>query len=161
MQVILILGGVALGLFVVSFVSKRRFGLLGLGLSAGAILSPLWSDTAGLLISATGLVPEGPATTGLSIALVMLVPSIVLLFQGYKYKSIFGRIVGSLLYVVLAFAFLSPAIGSTFTLDGPFVQAQSWLASHKDMIIGVGIGVAVLDILVSRPAHKEDKKHHH
>lgn len=160
MTVIIILVVLALLLFAGAFFSKRRFGLLGLGLAAGAILSPLWSDTASLLLSATGFVPSGPMADGLAVALVILVPAVLLLFQGYKYKSVIGRIIGSLLFTILALAFLSEVIGSTFILTGLAEQVYAWLVMNRGTVISVGMILAVSDILVSRPAHKSDKKRH-
>ena len=43
MTVVLVFLAVAIALFVGAFISKRRFGLLGLALTAGATLSTLWS----------------------------------------------------------------------------------------------------------------------
>lgn len=160
MTVMIILVVLVILLFAGAFFSRRRFGLLGLGLTAGAILSPLWSDTASLLIAATGIVPGGPLSDGLAKALIILVPAILLLFHGYAYKSIIGRIAGSLLFTVLALAFLGEAIGSTLVLTGPIVQIHAWLVANRDIIISIGVVLAVADVLVSRPTHKSEKKHH-
>ena len=47
MNVVLIFGLLAVVLFGSAFVTRRRFGLLGLALAAGSILSGLWGYDAG------------------------------------------------------------------------------------------------------------------
>ena len=44
MALVIILG-IAVVLFILAFLTKRRFGVLGLGLAAGVVLSQLWAVT--------------------------------------------------------------------------------------------------------------------
>jgi hypothetical protein len=85
---IIILASVALALFFGAFISKRRFGLLGLALTAGATLSTIWSYNAGLVVAATGVVPDGVITQAIAQSLVVLLPAILLLSIMLKYGLI-------------------------------------------------------------------------
>lgn len=147
-----VFAAVAVVLFVLAFVSKRRFGLLGLALAAGATISTIWSYDAGLVVSATGLLPEGPATQAIVQSLVVLLPAILLLFHGYSYKNGLARAVGSLMFAVLALAFLVEPLEYALPLSGAAAEAYSTIKQYKDAIISVGVILAVLDIFFTKPA---------
>jgi len=160
MTVILILVGLVLGLFVGAFLSKRRFGVLGLGLAAGAIISPIWGENAGFVISSTGLVSEGPIVNTIALSVLILVPAVLFMFHGYTYKHIFGRVVGSLLFTILAAGFLIGPIGATLTLTGPVGNVYNWLDANHELIVTVGVAFAIADFFLAKTVHKSEKKHH-
>lgn len=149
--------GLALILFALSFVSKRRFGLLGLALTAGATLSSMWSYDAGLVISSTGLVPDGPMTNAVALSLVVLLPAIVLLFHGYAYKALFSRLVGSLLFTGLTIAFLLEPIGFILPLQGNSADLYNQALQYKGVAISIGVILAIIDLFFTKPAYKADK----
>ncbi len=155
---IAILAGVLAVLFTVAFISKRRFGLLGLALTAGATLSVLWADTAGLVVSATGLVPNGPINEAVTLSLIVLLPAILLLFHGYSYKKLVGRIIGSLLFAILALTFLLEPIGHVLVLEGIGADIFNQISYYKNVIISVGVIFAIIDIFFTKPAHKAEKE---
>ena len=150
---IIVFAGVALILFVGAYVSKRRFGLLGLALTAGATLSSIWTYDAGLLVSSLGLVPEGVITQAVTQSLVVLLPAILLLFHGYSYKSKLSRLVGSLLFTVLALAFLVEPIGYALPLSGFGATVYETLKQYKSLIVSIGVILAVIDLFFTKPAH--------
>lgn len=159
---IIVLGALALALFFGAFISKRRFGLLGLALTAGATLSTIWSYNAGLVVAATGVVPDGVITQAVAQSLVVLLPAILLLFHGYSYKGMVGRIVGALLFTVLALAFLVEPLSYALPLDGSGGVVYSTIRQYKDIIISAGVILAVIDLFFTKPAHlaeKSKKKH--
>jgi len=158
-MVIIALVAVVIGLFVASFFSKRRFGILGLGLAAGAIISPIWGDTAGYIISSTGLVPEGPLVQVIAFSTIILIPAILFMFHGYTYKHIIGRVIGSLLFTLLAVAFLAEPIGNALTLTGPAASVYNWIVANHELVISFGVVIAIVDLLLSKPVHKSEKRH--
>ena len=157
MVTVVIFAGIAIVLFAGAFISRRRFGLLGLALTAGAMLSTIWSYDAGLVISGTGLLPNGVVTQAVTQSLVVLLPAILLLFHGYAYKNILSRVIGSLLFASLALAFLVEPIGYALPLDGLGVTIYNTLRDNKDLIISVGVIFAVIDLLFTKPAHLAEK----
>ena len=162
MITIAILAGIVAVLFAGAFISKRRFGLLGLALTAGATLSVMWADTAGLMVASTGLVKDSPVTEAVTLSLIVLLPAILLLFHGYSYKNLFSRIIGSLLFAFLALAFLIEPIGHVLILQGIGADIYNQIVTYKDFIISAGVILAVVDLFFTKPAHvgeKEHKKH--
>jgi hypothetical protein len=158
MIVIIVFVVLALALFTGAFLSKRRFGLLGLALTAGATLSSMWSYDAGLVISSTGLVPHGPLTNAVALSVVVLLPAILLLFHGYTYKQMIPRIIGSLLFTVLAIAFLVEPIGFALPLTGLANDVYQWIDNNRDLIVSVGVVLAVVDLFFTKPAKNERDK---
>lgn len=154
---IIVFAGLAVLLFTGAFISKRRFGLLGLALTAGATLSVIWSYDAGLVVSSTGLVPEGPITQAATQSLVVLLPAILLLFHGYTYKNLPSRIVGSLLFTVLALAFLVEPIGYALPLTGTGADIYLAISANKDLIISIGVILAIVDLFFTKPAHLAER----
>lgn len=157
----IVIAGLALALFLAAYFSKRRFGLLGLALTAGATLSTIWAYDAGLVISSTGLVPNGPLTNAVALSAVVLLPPVLLLFHGYKYKAKIPRLIGSLMFAVLAMAFLLEPLGYAFDLLGQFGAVYDQALGYRDLVISVGVALAVVDIFFTRPVSHESggKKH--
>lgn len=151
MIVVAIFAALAVALFLGAFMSKRRFGLLGLALTAGATLSNIWSYDAGLVVSSTGLVPDGPLTNAIALSMVVLLPAIVLLFHGYTYKENAARVIGSLLFMMLALAFLVEPIGFALPLQGVAADIYRWLVDYKEVIISIGVVLAIIDLFLTKP----------
>lgn len=153
MSVVIVFAILAVLLFVGSYISKRRFGLLGLALAAGSILSTIWNYDAGLVVGAVGIFPAGPVTTAVTLSLIVILPAILLLFHGYTYKTVVGQIVGALLFTLLALAFLVEPLGHAFVLEGTGADIYGWLVDNKDLIISIGMIFAVVDLFFTKPAH--------
>jgi len=161
MNVVLIFGLLALALFGSAFVMRRRFGLLGLALAAGSILSGLWGYDAGLVVSSLGIFPSGPLMTAVTLAAIVLLPAVLLLFHGYTYKNMVGQIIGALLFTLLALAFLVEPLGHALILEGTGVDVYTWLVNNRQIIIGIGMVLAVVDLFFTKPAHMADKRSKH
>lgn len=162
MNVIVTFIVVTVGLFLAAFLTKRRFGLLGLALAAGSVLSTMWSYDAGILVGSLGFVPPGPLTTALTLAIIVLTPAVVLLFHGYTYKGLVGRIVGATLFTMLAVAFLVEPLGYALTLEGLGADVYAWFVENREVLISIGVVAAVVDLFFTKPAapllEKKSKK---
>ena len=113
-------------------------------------------------MAATGVVPDGVITQAIAQSLVVLLPAILLLFHGYSYKGVVGRIVGALLFTVLALVFLVEPLSYALPLDGTGGLVYSTIRQYKDIIISTGVILAVIDLFFTKPAHlaeKSKKKH--
>lgn len=157
MDVILIFLGLAIVLFVASFIHKRRFGLLGLTLAAGSLLSGIWGYNAGLVASAFG-VPSGPSATAIILSIIILLPAGVLLFHGYTYSTLIGRVIGASLFTLLALAFLVEPLGHILMPQGLGADVYNGLVNNRTVIIGAGLTIAVIDLFLTKPAHLSDKR---
>lgn len=158
MDVAFIFAGIAVVLFVAAFLAKRRFGLLGLALAAGSLLSTIWNVDAGLVVASIGFFPSGPLTTAITLGLIVLLPAIVLLFHGYTYKKLPGRIFGALLFTLLASAFLIEPLGFGLSLEGAGATVYAWLIEYKNVIISIGMVIAVIDLFLTKPVSNSSEK---
>jgi len=145
-------------LFAAAFITKRRFGLLGLALAAGSIISGIWGYEAGLIPSLFSI-PAGSITSTVVASVLILLPAGVLLFHGYHYKSLIGRIIGASLFTILATAFLIEPISRVIVLQGANSEVFTWILRNKDTIIGIGLVVAVIDLFLTKPVHLHNKHH--
>lgn len=160
MEVVITCVIIAFVLFMAAFVARRRFGLLALAMAAGSILSGIWGYNAGLVASVLGI-PSGPITSSIILALIILLPAGVLLFHGYTYKTLIGRIVGASLFTLLAFAFLIEPLGHVLVLHGTGANIYALLIDNRSDIIGIGLIVAVVDLFLTKPARSRHDRHEH
>lgn len=158
MTIVLVCIFIAAVLFASAFMARRRFGLLGLALAAGSLLSSIWGYDVGLVVSGLG-VPSSQLTSAVVPSLIILLPAGALLFHGYTYKNLIGRIVGASLFTLLAFAFLIEPLGHVLVLQGTGAVVYSWLVGNRTIIIGLGMVIAVVDIFLTKPAKLSEKRH--
>lgn len=160
MNVALVFGIVLLSLFILAYVTKRRFGVLGLALTAGAMLSTLWAQTLTPIIEQVGISTSLlPLTTLVSIGLVLL-PAVLLLFSGPSYKDRVSRIIGALLFATLALALLIEPLGSALVLMGQGKEVYDFFDANRLYIITLGLIIALADLLFTKtPRHHKSEKH--
>ncbi len=159
MEVIIVFSILAVSLFVSAFITRRRFGLLGLALAAGSILSVIWAREAGYIASIFGI-RQSAFSTAFILALMIVIPAVILLFHGTTYKNTIGRLVGALLFTMLAFAFLIDPLGRILTLNGLGADVYEAIYSQRSNIIGVGLIIAIIDLFLTKPASKLSEKRH-
>ena len=82
-----ILGGTLLILFALAFFMKRRFGVLGLALTAGSLLSMYWTDAVQAFLEQQGITSVAPPLSGVVAISLALLPAILLLFSGPTYSN--------------------------------------------------------------------------
>lgn len=145
-------------LFVLAFLTRRRFGTLGLGLAAGSILSELWSEELTPIIRQAGLEIVAPPLISVVAAALVLLPAILLLFKGQAYKQMHMRIIGAVAFALLAFAFLLPVLGDSLQLNNEGQMIYSFVATYRPWIITIGIVYAIVDMIMVRGKH-ESKGH--
>ena len=160
MEVIIICIIIAIVLFIGAFITKRRFGLLGLALAAGSLLSGIWGYDIVLMTNGFGL-PNAPLSTAIVTSVIVILPAFVLLFHGYSYKNYIARVFGALMFTVLALAFLIDPLGHILMPVGFGADVYNWLVNYKTLIIGAGLILAIIDLFLTKPAHSSDKKSKH
>ena len=153
----LIIVAIIIALFLLAFLAKRRFGLLGLALAAGSLLSDIWAYDAGLMASVLGF-PSTKTSAAVIAMIIGILPAFILLFHGYAYKTVFGRVAGAVLFTFLALAFLIIPLSKVFSFSGQAAPMLSWLVWNRPLIIGSVIVVSVVDIFLTKPVSL-DKKH--
>jgi hypothetical protein len=159
-EVIIICITVAIALFIGAFITKRRFGLLGLALAAGSLLSGIWGYDIVLMANGFG-VPNTPLSTAVITSVIVILPAFVLLFHGYSYKNHIARLFGAFLFMILALAFLIDPLGHILMPVGFGADVYNWLVNYKTLIIGAGLILAILDLFLTRPVGLNEKKSKH
>ncbi|HEY1085657.1 MAG TPA: hypothetical protein VGE34_02940 [Candidatus Saccharimonadales bacterium] len=152
---------VVLGLlFGLAFLTKRRFGVLGLALAAGAMLSSLWAEALTPVIEEAGVVVDKPPLATLVAVALVLLPAIVLLFSGPSYKDLPLRLAGAFCFAALALALLVEPLGSAMILEGDSQTVYQFFTNNRVYIVTAGLILALLDILATRtPRHHRASKH--
>lgn len=145
-------------LFALAFLTRRRFGTLGLGLAAGAILSELWSADLTPIIRQAGLEIVSPPLVSIVAAALILLPAILLLFKGQAYKQLHMRVIGAVAFALLAFALLLPILGDSLQLNNEGQTIYSFVSTYRPWIITIGIVYALFDMILPR---KHESKGHH
>jgi len=158
MTLVIILA-IALVLFGLSFITKRRFGVLGLGLAAGALLAQSWSsDLAQILavrqISFEPLSPSVTATVALTV-----IPALLLLIAGPKYADKRYAFIGSICFAILGtLLLLGPLTIDLLPLSGDMKSVLDFLAEWQDLLIAGGIVLAIVDMLHANGSKSHSKK---
>jgi hypothetical protein len=137
-------------LFAIAFFTKRRFGVLGLALAAGAMLSTLWVGDLTPIIAQAGFVLIRPPLESVVASLLTLLPAILLLASGPTYHKSSQRVLGALLFAILATVLLLEPLGSALIIEGPGEEVYNFLVANRVVIITVGLIVAVADILFAK-----------
>ncbi len=147
-------------LFAIAFVAKKRFGLLGLALAAGYILSDVWGESVGIAASIAGL-PDNSQTNAMVASVLILLPALLLMFHGYSYKSFLPRVFGALIFCVLAVTFILKSIGGNLVWDSSEISLYKTFTDYSDYVIGTGLAFSVIDLFFTKPAKKAEKGKEH
>jgi hypothetical protein len=157
----LIVVGLLFGLlFLLSFLTKRRFGVLGLALAAGALLGAHWTDTLTPFIEQQGVNLVIPPLSTVVYSVLVLAPPLMLLVGGPTYTKMFWRVAGSLGFALLAVTFLLDSIGGALQLDGTGLAVYKVWRHYDSLIIVIGLVASLLDVFFTRKPsrHKDSKK---
>ena len=160
MNVAIVFIVVLLLLFGLAYATKRRFGVLGLALAAGSMLSELWADKLTPLVAEAGVIVERPPLiTVVSVTLVLL-PAILLLFSGPSYREMPMRLLGAFLFAALAFALLIEPLGSALVLQGEGKQVYDIVSDNRVYIVTAGLILALFDLLGTHTARRSHSAKH-
>jgi hypothetical protein len=144
-------------LFATAFFTKRRFGVLGLALAAGAMLSTLWVGNLTPIIASTGIVIVKPPLSSLVSAGLILAPALLLLSSGPTYKTMRQRIIGAAAFAVLATSLLLEPLGSALVIDSVGRPVYDFFVEYHAVIVTAALVLALLDLLVTKtPRHHKE-----
>lgn len=144
-------------LFAASFVTKRRFGVLGLALAAGAFMSSLWVGDLTPIIAGAGIVTVEPPLESVVAAALILLPAALLLVSGPTYTFKGQRLLGALLFALLAGMLLLEPLGSALVIEGVGVTVYQFLQTHRMMIVTICLAFALIDIFATKTLKKPSK----
>lgn len=161
MSVLLLFGIIVAVVFVVAFVSNRRFGPLALALAAGSMLADFWASSLAIIVGGFGInTPELPS--GVLAAVVLLVmPLLLLLFGGPRYSGKYQRIASAMMIALLTAALLVRPLGKHMALDGEALKMYKILNDCWQYVVTAGLLIGLVDLFllhsVKLPSSK--KKH--
>lgn len=137
-------------LFGLAYFTKRRFGVLGLALAAGAMLSGLWAQQLTPIVKNTGFdIAIPPLATVVAVVLVLL-PAVLLLASGPTYNKKVEQVIGALLFATLAVALLVEPLGSALVLQGDSKLVYNWFIEYRVWIVTFGLIAALVDLLFAK-----------
>lgn len=145
-------------LFALAFLTKRRFGVLGLALAAGAMMSTLWVGDLTPIIAQAGFVLVRPPLESVVTSALILAPAVLLLSSGPTYKTMRQRIIGAAAFAVLATSLLLEPLGSALVIDDVAKPVYDFFVQHRVIIITACLGLALLDLLMTK-SPKSGREH--
>lgn len=149
-------------LFLAALITRRRFGVLGLALAAGALLSSVWTTELVRILENTTPELASIPTTGLVSAGLVVAPALLLLFSGPSYKTMRTRVVGSVLFAIFAALLVVEPLSNVFELSEIGSSALNFFVEYKPYIVTTGIVLALLDLLAIHTisgGHRGHKEH--
>lgn len=148
-------------LFLLPFLTKRRYGTLGLALAAGAILSDLWVGDLTPIVASTGIILVSPPLESVIRVVLVLLPAIVLLFSSPTQHIFPLRLVGSLSFALLATTLMLETLGSALVVDAVGRPVYDFLVQNKTLIVTICLIAAIIDLLqIKLPKASKGSKAH-
>ena len=153
--------GITLGvLFLVAFFTKRRLAVLGPALAVGAMLSELWVGDLTPLVAQAGFVTVKPPLESVVAATLVLVPAFFLLLSGPAYHGKAGRVIGALLFALLANFLLLDVYSAAVIIDGPGRLLFDGLSDWKILGVSAVLLLAIFEGLgIKTPKPDKLAKH--
>ena len=152
---------VALALFAVAYVSRRRFGIVGLALAAGSLLAGYMTKDLSKLIAQYGIPVEPLSAISAASIILTLLPAFVLLFGGPHYKKRNDAMVGAVGFAVMAMLLILEPLTSSLPPDRLMQPFLNWVSSYSSVLLAVVVAAAVVDawtIHVAPPPEELKKK---
>jgi hypothetical protein len=151
---------IALALFGLSFLSRRRFGVLGLALAAGALLASQMTKDLSRLISQYDIPVEPLSAISAASIFLTLLPALILLLGGPSYKKRKQAITGAIAFTVMAMLLILEPLTGSMSPDRLMEPFVNWVSRYDSLLLAVGIGFAVMDawMINIAPSPDETKK---
>lgn len=158
MTFLIVLGFYFLALFGLFFVSRRHIGMPALGLTAGAVLANLWTDSLTPLVAETGFVIEKPPLGSLVAVILTLLPAIIVMLRSTKAHSLAHQFYSSLVFAALTAMLTYGAFANAVVLDETSKDIVVQLLPYDSVIITVCIILALVDVVYHRKARTGPRK---
>ena len=157
---LLIIIAIAIALFGLAFMTKRRFGVLGLGLAAGVLLAQNASKFVAGFLSINSVPVEPLTYDSAAVVSLTLLPALLLLIGGPKYFAKRPAVIGAAAFSVLGtLLILGPLTTALPTDDDTIRQVLNFVADWQAVIIAAAIVTAVLDTVLLHTGKSASPKH--
>jgi hypothetical protein len=138
-------------LFLLAFISGRRFGVLGLALAAGVLLAGQTYVFVEEIFQVFRQYLGGISPAQAASILLVLAPSLVLMLSGPKYHTKGMRLIGAVLYAVMAGFAILPFVLSSVEIPN---ELKNIVTNSHVSAVAVGIVIAVADSFLTRHHRK-------
>lgn len=161
MSFIIVFGIIVAVLFLLSFTTRRRFGMLGLALAGGWLLSSVWTHDATQLVTEVGVKLVAPPLESVVAVALTIAPALLLMRSGPKYHTLWVRIASSALFALMAVSLLLGPLESGLVIDGTGLMVSDFIVQYRTIILTVGLVFAVGDLLFTKTSKldKSTSKH--
>ncbi len=141
---------ILVALFALPYVTKRRLGLLGLALAAGAMLSQLWVGDVTPIVASAGFILVKPPLESVVATIITLLPALILLPGAPAYSSTIHRIIGSATFALLAVTLLLVPLGSALVIEGTGKVVYDLLTTNQAAIVSICLALSILDLVTTK-----------
>ncbi|MFZ1600547.1 MAG: hypothetical protein WAT31_04150, partial [Candidatus Saccharimonas aalborgensis] len=149
MSFIIVLVLYFLFIFMTAYLFRRRFGVAGVTLAAGAVLAKLWTDSLTPLVASAGVIIIRPPLESIVAIVLTLLPAILVMSRSPRAHAHHRQVIGSALFALLAVMLTYGAFANAVVLDESSKQYITQLISYEKIIITVCLVLAIVDILLS------------
>jgi hypothetical protein len=158
---LVILAVILFFLFGIAFLSKRRFGTLGLGLAAGALLASRSSRDVAMILQQNNISLGDFSSVTIAAMILTLLPALVLLVSGPTYENKKTAFIGSLAFALMGTMLLIGPISTDLLIsDDNTARIFTFTATYENMLIAGGVVLAVVDSWLTHNFKPLGKKKH-
>ncbi len=145
-------------LYGLAFMTRRRFGVLGLALAAGVVLAQSASRYVGQFFEQQSI-PVAPLSPGsAATVLIILLPPLLLLMGGPVYRSKKSAFIGALGFALLGTFFLLGPLTTALPADDQVIRnALVVISQWQNVIVVIALVLALLDTFM---VHGAVARHH-
>lgn len=155
---LIVIAGLFLLFFTLAYISRRRFGTLGLALAAGALLASnltVWLATQLAYVD----FPTGPLNDKVAANIMLtLLPALVLLLSGPSYSKKHQIVIGAAAFAAMALLLILGPLASVLTVDQSTQAVLPVIARYSSAALAVAIVLAVADAWLTHNLPSRDKK---
>ncbi|HSW81706.1 MAG TPA: hypothetical protein VLG40_04895 [Candidatus Saccharimonas sp.] len=160
MNALMLVAVIAIALFAAAYITRRRFGVLGLALAAGSVLSVNAAPMLTPFLLQHGITMTRLPLDSVVVVILTIAPAAIFLFTGPAYNKMILRVLGAAGFALLALTLCVDTLQTIFAAgnNGQVTFLQQ-LHENQNIIIIVGIVAAIADaMLAGKPKSKERKK---
>ncbi len=159
MSVIILFGAILVAVFMIAFVSSRRFGPLALSLAAGFLLSEWWASWLTGLLDGLKLAVNWLPNGVIAALTLTLIPLFALLLGGPRYQRKHEKIVSAVAIAFLTASLLVVPLGKYVSLDGQALDLYKIFANNWRYIATLGLVCGVIDLFMLHTGRHKPGKH--
>jgi hypothetical protein len=157
---LVIIGIIFGGLFLASFLTRRRVGTLGLALGAGSILAALWVNDLTPIVASAGVEIIKPPLSSILATVLILLPPALLFFHGASVKGKLLRIAHSAVFAALAVALLLEPLGAALVVDDTARPIYEFLVQYNMIFVTAGLALSIIDLMMGKTKRREKEPRH-